>query len=175
MGDLVTALQRITARYLQAIAGGDLSLRLELDCGEGGDRIVRRVLVRTGADGADGRPQFVERSLSSVSGGQWRRCSLAFTLGFAELCARRGRLQSSLLILDEPLTHLDPIGQAAVGEVLRSMVHRDAKAPQPFHQRSTIIVILQGLAAEEMSEVFDSVDTITKEDGRPLVRVDGMD
>lgn len=41
------------------------------------------------------------RSLRQLSGGERRRVALALALGYRELAAQRGRLQSNLLVLDE--------------------------------------------------------------------------
>ena len=172
LNNAVSALQLCTAKYLNTISGGELTLKFALQ--EGDERIARRILVRTDAASTSGRPQVVERSLSSLSGGQWRRCALALNLGFAELCARRGRLQSSLLVLDEPLTHLDPVGRAKVGGLLKSMVTRGPQDRLGGHLRGTIAVILQGIAAEEMNDIFDHIDDVQREGGRSRVHVDGL-
>jgi hypothetical protein len=70
-----------------------------------------------------------ERSLSQLSGGQWRRVSLALDLAFADYVRDRGILRSNVLVMDEILTHLDATGRHAVGTVLRRMVgaHNEAK------------------------------------------------
>lgn len=168
----VDALQSTTQLYLDEFSDGAQRLQLTLDAG---DRISRRALVRE----QDG--DFVERPLATLSGGQWRRCSLALNLGFADLVARRGRLRPSLCVLDEPLTHLDRAGRTDVGRVLRKLV---AKNDDTFRSTtggdidlsrfslSTIIVILQDLAAEELEEAFDCMDEVVREGGSSIVKVD---
>ena len=42
-----------------------------------------------------------ERSIASLSSGERRRVALALALGFGEVVAQRGRLNCSLLVLDE--------------------------------------------------------------------------
>ena len=69
---------------------------------------------------ADGK--YRERGLSQLSGGQWRRVSMALDLAFAEIIRRKGSLRCNLIVMDEVLTHLDSSGREAVGSVLRSMV-----------------------------------------------------
>jgi DNA repair exonuclease SbcCD ATPase subunit len=165
--NVVEVLQTISQTYLDDLSDGSQRLVLSLDAG---DRISRTASVR----GADG--EFKERPLSTLSGGQWRRCSLALTLGFAELLARRGKMRPSICILDEPLTHLDRSGRTKVGEVMRKMLY-----PQDDSVGiglggglgiSTIIVILQDLAAEELEEAFDKIDEVVKYGGHSIVKVD---
>ena len=146
------ALQAVSQTYLDELSDSTLELRLVLD---DGDRILRQVGVSSGSERNI-------RSLSSLSGGQWRRCSLALQLGFADLLSRRGQFGSSLLVFDEPLTHLDRSGRSAFGRVLRRLLIGD---------RSTILLILQDLAAEELEETFDAIDEVVKSQGRSIVNV----
>jgi DNA repair exonuclease SbcCD ATPase subunit len=169
LSNAVQQLQSLTQEYLDELSDGSLRLQIALDSG---DRIIRRALVRE----ADG--DFRERSLSSLSGGQWRRCSLALTLGYVELVSCRGQFRSSVLFLDEPLTHLDRSGRADVGRLLRRLLpSSDDDALTEVHrgrsrlQFSTIVLILQDLAAEELEEAFDSIDVVMKEGGKSSVEV----
>lgn len=59
------------------------------------ERILKNVLVRS-ADGS-----LRERGLSQLSGGQWRRVSMALDLAFAEVVRRRGILRSNIIVMDE--------------------------------------------------------------------------
>jgi hypothetical protein len=166
MQNAVSLLQSLSQSYLDDLSDGAQSLEMDLDAG---DRISRRAFVR----GGDG--EYRERPLSSLSGGQWRRCSLALTLGFADLVARRGKLRPSLCVLDEPLTHLDRSGRADVGRVLRKLLRRTAELGS--HESSgftvsTILIILQDLAAEELEESFDCIDEVIKSNGTSSVLVD---
>ncbi len=167
----VHALQLASQSYLDELSDGTLKLQLVLDAGE---RIIRTASVLS-SDGT-----WKVRPLSSLSGGQWRRCSLALSLGFSDLVARRGKLCSSLLVLDEPLTHLDSAGRDNVGKLLRKVIQK-----QPTEQIldgcfkrigglsvSTILIILQDLVAEELSESFDSIDEVVKFKGHSKVVVD---
>jgi DNA repair exonuclease SbcCD ATPase subunit len=174
----INSLESLTQTYLDQMSDGGIRLELSLDAG---DKITRRAFVL----GSDGK--FRERPLSTLSGGQWRRCSLALTFGFAELVARRGRLRSSICVLDEPLTHLDRLGRDKFSAVVRGMIRRNQAAtiedpvsdsPSIDQNRvsgfgmSTIILILQDLAAEELEEAFDCIDTVVKENGVSSVLVD---
>ena len=172
----VALLQSTAQSYLNELSDGSLRLELDLDAG---DRISRRALVRD-ADGL-----YRERPLAALSGGQWRRCSLSLALGFAELVARRGQLRTNLLVLDEPLTHLDRSGRAEVGRTLRRLIRRSSENNAADQDEalagrhslssfsvSTIIMILQDLAAEELEEAFDCMDEVVKEHGTSIVRVD---
>ena len=86
-----------------------------------------------------------KRTLATLSGGQWRRVSLALTLAFRELCWNWGVCRSDMLVMDEPMTHLDRSGRRALARVLKGMV-REGKV-------GTVFLILQDLAGEEMEEV----------------------
>jgi hypothetical protein len=78
---------------------------------------------------ADG--SFRERGLSQLSGGQWRRVSMALDFAFAEIIRRKGSLRSNLIVMDEVLTHLDSSGREAVGSVLRAMVDNTRSLSPP--------------------------------------------
>jgi len=159
----VRSLQSFTQQYLTRLSDGTLRLMFSLDYGDG---VSKRVFVQ--GRGGD----FVERPLSALSGGQWRRCSLALTLGFMELIATRGHFDTSLCILDEPLTHLDQAGRAAVGNVLKDLTKTPYSSGTPGLSFSTILMILQDLAAEEIEESFDSVDEVCKRGSKSSVIVD---
>ena len=167
----VDSLQSTAQIYLSSLSEDSQRLELSLDAG---DKIVRSAFVR----GADG--DFRQRPLSTLSGGQWRRCSLALSLAFAELVASRGRLRSSLLVLDEPLTHLDRSGRAKFGELVRGLLgprSSDGEEAQNLLASasiSTAIVILQDLSAEELEEAFDCIDTVVRKDGKSRLSLDEM-
>ena len=164
--NVVDTLQLITEKYLDELSEGAQRLQLSLDAG---DRISRTPLIQ----GSDG--DYRVRPLSTLSGGQWRRCSLALSFAFAELLARRGKLRPSLCILDEPLTHLDRVGRTKVGHLIRKML-RPQGDPGGVGLGglgiSTIVLILQDLAAEELEESFDSIDEVEKKGGASIVKVD---
>ena len=160
----IEALQSISQTYLDELSDGSQRLELSLDTS---DRISRKAMIRN-PNGV-----FTERPLSSLSGGQWRRCSLALSLGFADMVARRGRLKTSVCVLDEPLTHLDRSGRSSVGSLLRRLLRKgDNTFSSNFMSVSTILLILQDLAAEELEESFDHIDEVIKEDGLSSVSID---
>jgi len=165
----ITALQFVAQTYLDELSDGTLRLQLKLD---DGDRIIRSASVLS-TNGV-----WVERPLSSLSGGQWRRCSLSLSLGFSDLIARRGRLCPSLLVLDEPLTHLDSGGRDNVGKVLRKLIYNQSSSKARDGVGiggltvSTILIILQDLVAEELSESFDRVDEVVRSEGHSRVVID---
>ncbi len=166
----VHALQLASQSYLDELSDGTLKLQLNLDAG---DKITRTASVLS-SNGS-----WISRPLSSLSGGQWRRCSLALSLGFSDLVARRGKLCSSLLVLDEPLTHLDSSGRDNVGKLLRKVVQKQASEQFDGEKKrigglsvSTILIILQDLVAEELSESFDKIDEVVKCQGHSKVVID---
>lgn len=167
----VQSLSSLSQNYLDILS--DDTLRLELAL-ESGDRISRTAHIRS----PDGN--WIDRPLSSLSGGQWRRCSLALSMGFTDLVAQQKNIQSSLMVLDEPLTHLDATGRAQVGKILRGLLQkgRDERDGIGWDSTksnlSTIVLILQDLAAEELEESFDSIDEVVKDDGSSRVAMDGM-
>jgi hypothetical protein len=95
--------------------------------------------------------------------------------------------------MDEILTHLDASGREAVGSVLRALVQGPSSATEEDlteeeHSNmkvfsrllgggayETVIVILQDLAAQELEEAFDHIDTVVKEADSSRVIVDGGD
>lgn len=160
--NVVDALQTVSQIYLDELSDGAQRLELSLDAG---DRISRTAYVR-GADGG-----YRERPLSTLSGGQWRRCSLALTFGFAELVSRRGMMRPSMIVLDEPLTHLDRSGRTKVGDVIRKMLQPEVSGLGGLGM-STVLLILQDLAAEEIEEAFDCIDEVVKDGGSSFVNVD---
>ena len=168
----VESLSSLSQNYLDLLS--DDTLRLELAL-ESGDRISRTAHIRS----PDGN--WVDRPLSSLSGGQWRRCSLALSMGFTDLVAQQKNIQSSLMVLDEPLTHLDATGRAQVGKILRGLLQKGRDEREGISgdiaksNLSTIILILQDLAAEELEESFDSIDEVVKDGGSSRVVMDGMD
>lgn len=98
------AFPNVLVRYLGVLSDGALQLHLSMD----GDRVVKRAGTRA-SDGG-----FRDRSLSQLSGGQWRRTSLALELAFAELARQRSRFSCNVLVLDEVLSQLDSYGRARV-------------------------------------------------------------
>lgn len=112
--DVVRQIETISNSFLSILADSGIQLSLQGEAET--EKIVKNVLVRS----TDG--ELRERGLSQLSGGQWRRVSMALDLAYAEIVRRRGLLRSNLMVMDEVLTHLDASGREAVGSVLRAMV-----------------------------------------------------
>lgn len=111
---VIKQIESIANTYLSLLAQGGIQITLQSDLDV--DKIVKVIHIRSVSDG-----EYRERGLSQLSGGQWRRVSLALDLAFTELVRRRGILRSNLMVMDEVLTHLDASGREAVGSVLRAM------------------------------------------------------
>ncbi len=168
----VAQLERLANRFLALLSEGGLRLGLSLD----GEKIAKEVKVR-GADGV-----FHDRSLAHLSGGQWRRASIAALMAFRELSRLRSRVDCNLMVLDEVLNHLDGAGRARVGKLLRAMVQggrtdlEDGEEEEVSRHANTgidtAIVILQDLAAFELEDVFDFVDEVVKEGDISRVVID---
>ena len=101
--NVVRQLEDIANAYLGILAEGGIQLILQGE--DDADKIVKSVVIRS-ADGT-----YKERALSQLSGGQWRRVSMALDFAFAEVIRRRGALRSNLIVMDEVLTHLDASGR----------------------------------------------------------------
>ncbi|KAL7465286.1 hypothetical protein ACHAXS_005613, partial [Conticribra weissflogii] len=168
--NVIQALQYRTQAYLNELSDGSLQLRLEVGPN---DIIVKQSAVR------DPNGTWRNRPLSALSGGQWRRISLSLNLGFSHLASTRGKLRSSLLVLDEPLTHLDSAGRTSVGKLLRKMISSnsglDVVRDGGGMGLTTILVILQDIAAEEIEECFDCIDEVVKTNGESSVIIDDGD
>ena len=165
--NVVSMLQSVTQSYLDKLSDGTQIMDLNLDSA---DRVQKCTYVRLSNN------QFKERPLAALSGGQWRRCSIALSLGFADLACRMGKISPSLCVWDEPLTHLDRTGRSEVGRVLRSLIQRTFETEHTStagFKVSTLILVLQDIAAEELDESFDSIDEVVKRSGQSVVLVDG--
>jgi len=83
-------------------------------------------------------------------------------------------MKTSLCVSDELLTHLDHSGHSRVGTLLCSML-QNGNGYNPITTSisvSTILAILQDLAAEELEESFDHIDEVIKLDGMSIVCID---
>ena len=106
-------IEQRAAKHLAALSGGTLGIELRLAT-EGRERLRQMVKVR----GADG--EFVVRDLRSLSGGQYRRQSLAMILAFAEFIGDRA-CRTNMLVLDEVLNGLDSEGRRRVAALLTGL------------------------------------------------------
>lgn len=78
-----------------------------------GARTARDELAIARALEATGATPWAERRLSTLSGGERQRVHLARVLA----------VEASILLLDEPTTHLDPPHQEDIGRILREQAH----------------------------------------------------
>lgn len=182
----IRSLEVSAQSYLDELSDGTQRLQIQLN--DQDDRIVRRAYIRSHHDGS-----YKERPLASLSGGQLKRCSVALSLAFSDVVSRRGKFRTSLCIMDEPLTHLDQNGRADFGRVLRgllssspsttvnqnednesmmsSLIRKHAMDQTTSKSLSTIVIILQDLAAQELEESFDAIDEVVRENGSSQVKI----
>jgi DNA repair exonuclease SbcCD ATPase subunit len=153
------------AEYAGALSNGRLALELSFD---GTLKNIRKGVRVRRADGS-----FAERTVSQLSGGEWRRLGLALSLGFAELATARLGVRSSLLVLDEAMQHMDAEGQAAMARVLQRLSggQEGASGGGAGGAHETVMVITHGLASAELLGAFDAVDTVSKAGDESTVRV----
>ncbi len=132
------------------------SLRLELSLGE--QMVDRTLLVRSA------RGSYSRRSLQQLSGGQWRRLSLALSLAFSQASLQRTHTTCNLIVLDEVMQHLDSEGCVRVARLLESLVEGDTA------EFETALVILQTAVGEELGDSFDQVDVVVKQRDSSFVK-----
>ncbi|KAK9830414.1 hypothetical protein WJX72_011641 [[Myrmecia] bisecta] len=143
-------LQVRTAGYLEQLSSGyTLSLSATRPSASVPNSAIEKINKVVHVRMADASVR--ERSLRQLSGGERRRVALALALGFAELIGTRGRLRSNLIVLDEVLQQLDGEGCARVASVLHKM-------PQDS-------VLVVGQAQSYVTQIFDAVDTVVKQNG----------
>jgi DNA repair exonuclease SbcCD ATPase subunit len=102
---------------------------------------------------------FRERELGLLSGGQFRRVSLALSLAFAEYLCHQIGYSSSLLVLDEVLQQLDREGARRLATLL------------PQLERDTILVIAHE-NVRYLADVADAHDMVERSAGRSIVYCD---
>lgn len=90
------------------------------------------------------------RSISQLSGGEWRRLGLALTLAFADFARVRLGLSCSYMVFDEVMQHMDAEGQTALARLLGSLEY------------DTAVIIAHTLASDELYGMFDSIDVVEK-------------
>ncbi len=136
------------------------------------DAAVRRAMVATGS------LEWAHRRLSSLSGGERQRVYLARALA----------VEASVLLLDEPTTHLDPPHQEDVVRLLREQAReRDVCVVSAIHDLSLALaadrVVVMGtrgligqgtvgdaLARDWLSTAFNTRIDIIEHDGTRLWR-----
>jgi len=142
----ILELQQRAEKYLEVLSEDSLRLQLALD----GPIVERKILIRM-QDGS-----YSSRTLHQLSGGQWRRLSLALALAFSEWSMERTATSCNLLVLDEVMQHLDSEGCMRVSKMLEDMI---GKKMATF---STVLVVLQTQIGEELGDSFDHMDVVVK-------------
>ncbi|MGH2902283.1 MAG: ABC transporter ATP-binding protein [Solirubrobacteraceae bacterium] len=121
---------------------------------------VARALLGTGAQ------ELAERRVSTLSGGERQRVSLARLLA----------AECSILLLDEPTTHLDPPHQIDIARILRQQArHRGATIVSAIHDMSLalmadeiIVMGAPGLVGQgSISQALDE-DWLSRAFGTPI-------
>lgn len=128
---------------------------------EAADReAVARALLATGAQ------EVAERRVSTLSGGERQRVSLARLLA----------AECSILLLDEPMTHLDPPHQVDIAGILRQQArHCGATIVSAIHDMSLalmadeiIVMGVHGIVGQgSISEALDE-DWLSRAFGTPM-------
>ena len=132
--DLLGQIESIANAYLDVLADGGIRLALQNE--QDTDRVIKSVSVKSGSG------TYNERSLSQLSGGQWRRVSMALDFAFVELIRRRGILRCNMMVMDEVLTHLDASGRESFGTILRAMVNSDRGSDGSSPTESSTLEVL---------------------------------
>lgn len=143
-------IESIANNYLLVLAEGGIQIALSSDTDA--DKIIKTILIRSPTDG-----EYRERALSQLSGGQWRRVSLALDFAFTELIRRRGILRCNVIVLDEILVHLDASGREAVGTVLRAMA-KSVGGNKISDDRNDRNIQPDGLKREESNDPIEYVE-----------------
>lgn len=185
---VVGKLQNICNRYLETLAQGSMQLHLKPNADD--EKILKSVLMQSTNTG-----EWMERDVAQLSGGQLRRVSIALDFAFASLIKSSGLLRTNILVMDEPLNHLDASGREAVGLLLRDLVGHasnrvDSNSSVPAdpndsdtgsvyqsnypldHIFDTVFVILQDLSAIELEEYFDHIDVVVRNGDSSSLRID---
>lgn len=167
-------LERLTSMYLDRLSGGELMLQIRAFSdykssnrveGDNKEIISKKVFVRTGGDS----PVFRERSLRQLSGGQRRRCSVAFALAFADLAHERAGFRSSMVVMDEILQSLDEDGRKRISKILPDLID-ETRSP-----RNTILVVAQDEAPEIAGLAHGGIDIVSRKNDQSEVLLDSID
>lgn len=165
-------LEKLTGQYLQELSAGELVLQIRAFSdykssnradGDNKEIISKRVFVMNRRSPSNVR----ERSLRQLSGGQRRRCSLAFALAFADLAHERAGFQSSLIVMDEILQSLDEDGRHRLSKVLPRLLG------EGFAARDTLIVVAQDEAPEIACLARGGIDIVTRDLDHSRVLLNG--
>lgn len=167
-------LEKLTTTYLHKLSAGELMLQIRAFSdykssnrvdGDNKEVISKKVFVRK-----PGSPNVIrERSLRQLSGGQRRRCSVAFALAFADLTHERAGFQSSLIVMDEILQSLDEDGRQRISQILPSLID------ERHATRDTILVVAQDEAPEIAELAHGGIDVVVRSLDESSVFLDGKE
>ncbi|CDF41397.1 unnamed protein product [Chondrus crispus] len=167
-------LERLTSMYLDRLSAGELMLQIRAFSdykssnrveGDNKEIISKKVFVRTGG----ALPVFRERTLRQLSGGQRRRCSLAFALAFADLAHERAGFRSSLIVMDEILQSLDEDGRRRISKILPALLD------EKHSPRNTVLVVAQDEAPEIAGLAHGGIDIVSRKMDQSEVLLDSID
>lgn len=167
-------LEKLTDQYLRQLSNGELLLQIRAFSdykssnrtdGENKEVISKRIFVLNPRD----HSKIRERSLRQLSGGQRRRCSLAFALAFADLAHERAGFQSSLIVLDEILQSLDEDGRKRISKILPRLMGEEYAA------RNTVIVVAQDEAPEISELAHGGIDVVVRDVEQSRVVLDNTE
>lgn len=167
-------LERLTSMYLDRLSAGELMLQIRAFSdykssnrveGDNKEIISKKVFVRTGG----AFPVFRERTLRQLSGGQRRRCSLAFALAFADLAHERAGFRSSLIVMDEILQSLDEDGRRRISKILPDLLD------EKHSPRNTVLVVAQDEAPEIAGLAHGGIDIVSRKMDQSEVLLDSID
>lgn len=165
-------LEKLAGQYLRELSAGELILQIRAFSdykssnradGDNKEVISKRVFVINRRSPSKIR----ERSLRQLSGGQRRRCSLAFALAFADLAHERAGFQSSLIVMDEILQSLDEDGRHRLSKILPRLLG------EGFAARDTLIVVAQDEAPEIACLAHGGIDIVTRDSDYSWVLLNG--
>lgn len=167
-------LEKLTSTYLHKLSAGELMLQIRAFSdykssnrvdGDNKEVISKRVFVRKPGSSSVVR----ERTLRQLSGGQRRRCSLAFALAFADLAHERAGFQSSLMVMDEILQSLDEDGRQRISKILPSLID------DGHVTRDTVLVVAQDEAPEIAGLAHGGIDIVVRDLDQSSVLLDGKE
>ena len=108
------------------------------------------------AVGLTGIAEFMERKLSTLSGGERQRVLIAGAIA----------QESSILLLDEPLTYLDPVQRIGISEIIRKTAESGRLVITVTHEINEALVFSDRiLALKNGSLVFDGTPKNLLESG----------
>lgn len=166
-------LEKLTSMYLHQLSAGELMLQIRAfsdyksanrSDGDNKEVISKRVFVRKHGP----QSRIRERSLRQLSGGQRRRCSLAFALAFADLAHERAGFQSSLMVMDEILQALDEDGRQRMSKALPALLAGERQT-----SRDTVLVVTQDEAPEIAGLAHGGIDVVIRNLDQSGVLLDG--